>query len=314
MTERVESQGFFEMLWDCDHCDTKGLFAKSQRHCPECGAPQSAIKRYFPKPEEQRRVDGHVYQGADRHCPACNAPMSAKGKNCTQCGSPMDGSKEVGGVVAAKVVTKPKRKIWPFVLAGIVLLCFAIWFLFIRKKEATLAVSSHKWTTSIAIEEFNDYENAAWRNELPNGTLPFKCVSKERSKRQVPDGEDCHIEKVDKKDGTFEQLKKCSPKYRSEPVNDDWCTYKVRTWKERETVKKTGTGMELVWPDAPPANMPGAMLGARRSGARTATYTLEFPGGRTCDVSDSTWKKYSDGQKVKLEVRARSGEIVCSSL
>jgi hypothetical protein len=32
MTERVESQGFYEMLWDCDHCDTKGLFGKSQRH------------------------------------------------------------------------------------------------------------------------------------------------------------------------------------------------------------------------------------------------------------------------------------------
>ena len=23
----------YEMLWDCDHCDTKGLLGKSQRHC-----------------------------------------------------------------------------------------------------------------------------------------------------------------------------------------------------------------------------------------------------------------------------------------
>src|SRR4029079_13788171 len=175
MSERVESQGFYEMPWDCDHCDTKGLFAKSQRHCPECGAPQSAVKRSFPKPEEQRRVDGHSYEGSDRHCPACNAPMSAKGKNCTQCGAPLDGSKEVAGVVAAKIVTKPKRKIWPFVLVGIALLGFAIWFLFIRKKEATMAVSAHKWTTAIAIEEFNDYDQEAWRNELPNGTPPLKC-------------------------------------------------------------------------------------------------------------------------------------------
>lgn len=314
MTERVESQGFYEMLWDCDHCETKGLFAKSQRHCAECGAPQSAIKRYFPKPEEQRRVDGHTYQGSDRHCPACNAPMSANGKNCTQCGSPLDGSAHVAHVMAAKVAMKPKRKIWPFVVAGILILCIAIWFLFIRKKEATMSVASHKWTTQIAIEEYNDYEQQAWRNELPAGTAPLKCTSKERSKRQVPDGEDCRIERVDKGDGTFEQLRKCSPKFRSEPVTDDWCTYQIRTWKQKDTVRKTGTGMTLEWPDAPPANMPGAMLGARRSGARTPTYTLEFAGGQTCDVSDSTWRKYSDGQKVKVEVRARSGDIVCSSL
>ena len=37
--ERVESEGFFEMLWDCDHCGQQGLLGKTQRHCPECGAP-----------------------------------------------------------------------------------------------------------------------------------------------------------------------------------------------------------------------------------------------------------------------------------
>ena len=76
--ERVESQGFYEMLWDCDHCETKGLLAKSQRHCAECGAPQNPDKRYFPKEGEEKRVDGHSYEGADRTCPACSAPMGAR--------------------------------------------------------------------------------------------------------------------------------------------------------------------------------------------------------------------------------------------
>ena len=48
--EREESQGYFEMLWDCDHCDARGLLAKSQRHCANCGAPQNPDKRYFPQP------------------------------------------------------------------------------------------------------------------------------------------------------------------------------------------------------------------------------------------------------------------------
>ena len=113
MPEREESVGHFEMLWDCDHCETKGLLAKSQRHCPECGAPQSAIKRYFPKPEEQRPVDGHVYEGSDRHCPACNAPMSAKGTHCTQCGSPLDGSKTYKIHLPPNI---PAKEFWSFVV------------------------------------------------------------------------------------------------------------------------------------------------------------------------------------------------------
>lgn len=75
--ERVESLGFYEMLWDCEFCGTKGLLAKSQRHCPECGAKQSADARYFPKEGEETKVAGHKYESSDRYCPACNAPQGA---------------------------------------------------------------------------------------------------------------------------------------------------------------------------------------------------------------------------------------------
>lgn len=61
--EREESRGYFEMLWDCDHCDARGLLAKSQRHCANCGAPQNPDKRYFPREGEERRVDGHLLRG-----------------------------------------------------------------------------------------------------------------------------------------------------------------------------------------------------------------------------------------------------------
>src|SRR5262245_41064864 len=138
--ERTESQGFYEMLWDCDHCDTKGLLAKSQRHCPECGAKQNADKRYFPPEGAEVRVDGHKYEGADRVCPACSAAISAAAKNCTNCGSPQDGAAEVKGV-AVPIVVKPQRKVWPIVLiviAAVLVLGFAIWFFFIRTKSATL--------------------------------------------------------------------------------------------------------------------------------------------------------------------------------
>jgi hypothetical protein len=56
-----------------------------------------------------------------------------------------------------------------------------------------------------------------------------------------------------------------------------------------------------------------AVLGAKRQAKRTETWILDL-GGQSCDVSEATWKKYADGQKAKVEVRASSGNVVCSSL
>lgn len=315
--ERVESEGFFEMLWDCDHCGAKGLFAKSQRHCAECGAPQNPDKRYYPPPGVQTRVDGHQYVGADRTCPACSSPMGAAAKNCTQCGSPLDGSREVRGADERTPDPAPrkKRRIWLYVLIAIALIVFAIWFFFIRSHSATLTVAAHRWERSIAIEEYNIHHENAWRDQLPVGAELPVCTRKERTSRKVQDGEDCHTERHDKKDGTFEQVKKCVPRYRSEPVDDDWCSYTIRKWAQVDEVKSSGTGTSPAWPaqNVPPADTP-AVFGARRSGPRTEKLVLDFGDAGTCDVADATWRKYSDGQKVKVDVRARSGDIVCSSL
>lgn len=313
-TERVESQGVYEMLWDCEHCGTKGLLGKSQRHCAECGAPQDANKRYFPTEEQKKRVDGHVYEGSDRHCPACNTAMGAKAKACTHCGSPLDGSKFVERKVVAAVAMKPKRKIWPFVLLGIAILIVAIWFLFIRKKTAQLEVTAHRWERTIAIEEYANVQESKWRNETPSNAAGMSCMRKERSKKQVQDGEECKLEKVDKGDGTFEELNKCRPKYRSEPVEDDWCTYTVQRWKRINDATAKGDGMNPTWPTTEYSDNVSAVLGAKRAGAKTEKLILDFGKGKSCAVPESTWKQISDGQKVKIEVRARSGDLVCDTI
>jgi hypothetical protein len=315
MEERVESQGFFEMLWDCEFCGTTGLLGKSQRHCAECGAKQNPDKRYFPKEGEAKRVDGHRYEGSDRTCPACQAPMGAAAKNCTHCGSSLDGATEVRGVVKP-VAAKPKRKIWPIVavIAAIVLVIFAIWYFFIRTKDVTMTVTAHRWERAIGVEEFRDLHESAWKNEVPSDARAVTCHRDQRSTKQVKDGEDCRIEKVDKKDGTFEEVKKCRPTYRDEPVYDDKCNYTVRRWREVDSIKVAGNGLSPVWPsqNIPPATALET-LGARRSGKRTEKLFLDF-GTQTCEVADKVWRKYADGRAYKLEVRARSGDIVCSSL
>ncbi|HEU4734126.1 MAG TPA: hypothetical protein VFT22_39820 [Kofleriaceae bacterium] len=318
--EREESQGFFEMLWDCDHCDARGLLGKSQRYCANCGAPQNPDKRYFPQEGEARRVDGHIYEGADRTCPACSAPQSARARNCTHCGSVLEGAAEVRGVASAPpVAARPAprrrgRRIWPLVLAAIAVLGGGLIFWRCRTQEAQVVVAAHKWQVVVAIEEFNERPEEAWRNEVPVGAGLPVCHDKERSTRQVEDGEECRTERRDKKDGTFEQVKKCKPKYRSEPVMDSWCTFSMRRWRPASEAKQTGTGLSPVWPtNVPPADTL-ATFGARRQGTRTQTLTLEFTGHGSCDVSDAVWRKYADGQKIKVEVRASSGDVVCSSL
>jgi hypothetical protein len=319
--ERVESEGFYEMLWDCPHCDTKGLLGKSQRHCANCGAPQDPSTRYFPTPEQQKEVAGHIYEGADRTCPSCNAPHGARANNCTQCGAPMDGSgAEVREVVdapaAASAAPAHARRIWPFVVGGLVVIAAAIWFLFIRTKSADIAITGHHWTRTIAIEEYGDQRREAWRDQVPAAASFPTCYRKQRTTRQIPDGEDCHTERKDKKDGTFEQVKKCSPRTRSEGVDDDWCTFTVRAWAQVSEAKATGIGITPApaWPTTPVPATAFEALGARRAGARTEKLTLEFGPDDSCDVSDAVWHKYSDGQKAHVEVRARSGGVVCGSL
>jgi hypothetical protein len=55
------------------------------------------------------------------------------------------------------------------------------------------------------------------------------------------------------------------------------------------------------------------VIGARRAGTQRETLTLDL-GKQSCKVSDATWRKYKDGQQVKVKVVASTGEIDCDSL
>ena len=304
------------MLWDCEFCDTKGLLAKSQRHCPECGGKQNADKRYFPQEGQAQRVDGHKYEGSDRYCPNCNAPQSAKASNCTNCGASQTEGKEVRGVVA-QAPPPPKKRPWWIAIVLVVLLIVGIVMLVRwcnRTEEKQITVTAHRWERAIAVEQYGDDHQEAWRNQVPRDARGVSCRMKQRSTKQVQDGETCKDEKVDKKDGTFEVVRKCKPKYRSEPVEDEWCRFTVTRWKTIDTIKTTGTGMTPAWPTTglPPESYT-EVPGAKRRGKQSETLYLDME-GQTCDVSDAVWRKYADKATVKVQVRSRTGEIVCDSL
>ena len=316
--ERVESEGFYEMLWDCDHCGAKRLLAKSQRYCAECGGPQNPDKRYYPPPDQETRAEGHEYVGSDRTCPACKSPMGAKAKNCTHCGSPLDGAGDVRSVDERAPAPAKKKRRWPWILAivlvAIAAIGFAVWFAFFRTRSAKLEIAAHRWERTIEIVEYRDHDERAWRNQIPAGSFARNCTQEVRDHKQVQDGEDCHTVRKDKKDGTFEKQNVCKPKYRSEPIYDDRCSYTVRSWMKVDTVKAQGAGTSPSWPTTTaPIDAP-ATLGAKKQGPRVEKLYLDIKGADACDVADSVWRKYSDGQKVEVQVRARSGDVVCDSL
>jgi hypothetical protein len=244
--------------------------------------------------------------------------MGASALNCTNCGSPLEGAQTVKPLASPQKPALKKPTNWKkivIVVAVIALVIFLIWYFFIRTKEATMQVTGHTWSRAIAVEEFGEQRDSDWRDRMPSDARFPSCHRKQRSTRQVDTGkEDCRVEKKDKGDGTFEQIKKCKKIYRSEGVDDDWCTYTVLRWREITSVKTAGSDMNPAWPTQglPPATA-ATSVGARRQGKKTETLTLHF-GKQSCDVSDPVWRKYGSGQKVKLEVRARSGDIVCSSL
>lgn len=319
--ERVESVGHFEMLWDCEFCDTKGLLAKSQRCCPECGGKQNSDKRYFPKEGEQVRVDGHKYEGADRYCPACNNPQGAAGKNCTNCGSPMDGSKEVKGVEIPVAPPPKKSRMWiVFVVLGIAAIVGIVLGVrhCNRTKEAASKVLAHSWQREVEIQEYSDVQHDKWRNEMPSDARLVTCRKETRSHKQVADGEECHEEKKDKKDGTFEIVKKCKPKYRSEPVEDDKCRYTVTEWHTVEKKASNGAGMTKTDPAGLPTGAGANTPGSRRVGPRHDVHYLDLDvvgvGKQRCEVSEAAWKKYADGTNAQVQVKVRTNNVDCDSL
>ncbi|MBI2746456.1 MAG: zinc ribbon domain-containing protein [Burkholderiales bacterium] len=329
----AEEEIYYEMLWDCTQCNTKGLLGDSHRHCPTCGAAQDPTERYFPKEGEEVEAKNHKFVGADWSCAYCSSPNSQAAAHCTNCGAGQDGTKPVA-LVADKATpeplpstmptTAPKRSMgWlRWVFAALALVVIGIVFLFTSTKETTATVAQRTWAREIQIEQMGRVADSAWRDSVPGDAYGVSCSREQRSTKQVPDGQDCHTERVDKGDGTFVKRQECTTRYRDVPVYDDRCSYTVNRWRTVRSVKAdTQNAMNPVWPTVSNlnANFPGGgvgSLGSEREGTRHESYVLTLgSGGKTwtCNVPENVWSKYQEGATTPLKVRLTGGAD-CSSL
>ncbi|HCH65181.1 MAG: hypothetical protein CL927_20805 [Deltaproteobacteria bacterium] len=342
----------YEMMWDCGACGTQKLLAMTHKHCPSCGSPQDPNWRFFPPEDEKVAVEDHSFVGKDLVCDACGSPCSAQATFCPSCGADLAGASaaltredqladdgaafSVDDADAAREEHKQRRKaeraakiavhepppeagskkglVFGVLGAGALMafvVCLGVFFFW--QKDVSLVNTGHAWSRTIQIEELKTVTKSAWQDEVPRKGKVVSCTSEKRSTQKVADGEECKTRRKDNGDGTFSEKKECKPKYKSKPVYDDKCKYKIDEWVASRKAKAAGKSYKDApsWPDVR-LKKKGSCVGCEREGDRSETYTLTFKdsgSGETlsCDGSLKKWKQVKPKTKWKGSVRVVGG-------
>lgn len=335
----------YEMLWDCAYCGAAKLLGKSQPFCPQCGAPQDPKTRYFPAEDDKVEATGYRYEGADKICPACQSPNGALAQFCGRCGASLSGAKEASRLtdqvraddakfaaslslrkqeeaqrrsIAPESPAPPKatqRGKW-IALLVLGLIGLIVVGLFWTKAE-TVTLTGHHWRQAIQIERYGPVAESAWCDQMPFGAYGVSQHPEVRSYRQVPDGQDCQMRRIDRGDGTFTEREECQTRYRSEPIYDQHCDYRIDRWTPSRSAVAEGKDLNPRWP-ATGITAPRQCVGCEREGPRSADYEwlLQGADGKPyrCSLPLERWRAAADGSRWRLDVGAVDGRPRCGSL
>ena len=337
------AEQYFEMLWDCTQCDARGLLGQSQRHCPMCGAAQDPTRRYFPRPEQEVKATGHRYVGVDWRCTYCESPNSAAAAFCINCGGPKSGEKaaqikeDAGAlqpIAQDRTPTKalmasaeaPPNWSWFRVFAALVVLGLSVLaYQFFSEHDETVQIVDKTWSRQVQVEQFTAVTASDWCDAMPAGAYQVSRSREQRSSRQIEVGQDCQDRRVDMGDGTFTKRQECTPRYKSEPVYDTKCRYRINRWQLLRTDRLAGDALLAPsWPNPVLAQtlagggMPGGEVpGVQRLGSRSETYRIQLQSDKgrswSCDLSAAVWSSLAQQQTVRLKVRGTGGAD-CASL
>jgi len=332
-------EAVYEMLWDCKYCGQKKLLGITHRFCANCGAPQDPQTRYFPPDHEKVPVHDHPYVGADVACPACRQPMSRAAKCCTNCGSPIDKGAEVGR--KADVVVPPQGAVvpaqgpaafqgaapakasltWLWLLIGGVALAIlvAVIGLAVWKRDGVFEVTGHSWERSIAVERYEAVRKRVWCDDAPAGARVLSREKEKRSTKKEQDGEVCGTRKQDLGNGSYKEVKECTPKYKDVPVMADKCEVEITEWRPSRKLTEKGESLAETprWPASPVRG--GTCVGCEREGKRTERYVVELVEGKggtpaSCELPEARWSTFAKGSKWKGEMRVVTGTVDCDEL
>jgi hypothetical protein len=200
-----------------------------------------------------------------------------------------------------------------------VLLCLGVFFFW--QKDVSLVNTGHNWSRTIQVEENKTVTKSAWQDEVPRKGKVVSCTSEKRSTKQVADGEECKTRRKDNGDGTYSEKQECKTQYKSKPVYDEKCSYKIDQWVATRKAKASGKSYKDSphWPDAK-LKKKGKCLGCEREGDRSEVYTLAFKDSQskeklTCNGTLKKWKQVKPKSKWKGSIRVvGGGGLDCADL
>ncbi len=339
-----------EGLWDCPYCGQKGIGGLT-KSCPNCAHPQDEGTKFY-LGSEKKAVDAekakNYGKGADWTCAFCGSLNRYNNENCSNCGAERADSSgdyfENRRKEAAKAAPPPapppkKRKLWPLLLVLLAIIAVVVLIAMPRSKDVT--VSDKAWSRSIAIEEYVTLRESDWsvpsggrvvnsRREIRsyNQVLDHYATEPYEVAEEVLDGYDTYTDYEDNGDGTFTEITREEPRYRTEyhteyrevpvyrqePVYDTLFDYDIERWvpTREETARgssyepgdSTLRGLEVsepYWPET-------RLSGSERERGHSESYTLYFTDKKkgstyTARVSEEIWQKYKKGDGVELKVQ-----------
>jgi hypothetical protein len=310
--------------------------------------------RYYPSDADKVLLANHRFVGADRVCPGCSTPTSAAAQFCAGCGAPLEGDAKQAAartdqvaqgpigflgesvkdakeemrarrqeVVNQATGRKPAQKkgsglkILLIVLGVVAVLGAIIFVLLFWKKETFVEVDGHSWSRTIAIESYDDVRESAWCNAVPSKARVTGRKKAVKETKKIKDGEECKTRRKDNRDGTFKEVKECTPKFREEPVYADMCTFEVTKWHVSRTAKASGRDRAPAWPKVE-LRKEGNCKGCERQGEKNAVYTLHLVDKiesetYDCDVEESQWTTTEPGARLRAEVGVVTTSLDCDS-
>lgn len=343
--DRVEQLGTYEMVWDCPFCGTQNIPAKTHQFCPNCGASQKPENRRFPSDADKKAVADHIFKGVSLICNNCSTVNDGDAKFCRQCGAPLENARPAGTIAdevraedatfaaqtagvrpSSQPVAVPQERRGPNwliigVVGVIVLAVIGVIVALTWRRESSVAITGHSWERTITIQQFSAISDQAWCDQMPNDAYSVTSRREQRDTRQVPDGEDCSVRRVDNGDGTFSERRECTTRYRDEPIYDDRCYYSVNRWVDARQIDASGESLTDAprWPLLQLASCTAtARLGCEREGGRDEEYIISFENADgnvyTCAVPEDLWQSADENTQWNVQIGVLTGQPDCDTL
>lgn len=280
----------------CGFCGTRNPVGAAK--CAQCGAEL--------KEGSQRasgRVVGAFSEGAIApvKCANCGTMNAGTRLKCGNCGAAL--SHGASPKAAAPVVAKPIDRNVLFIAGGVLLLiCAAIYFLFMRASAIVGTVTEAQWTRSVVIEAFGPVQLEDWADELPADARNVSCSEEVSVVQSEPPASGRYEEvcgtpyNVDTGGGFAEVVQDCEYQ-----VYEDYCSYTVDAWAPVSTVELGGIGLNAQWPSP-------ALSSNQRLAEQTGSYQCVFDAnGAEYTYTTESFEQFAQcqlGSQWNLEVNA----------